>query len=201
MCWYWNEAGWTVARWSLSRGLTSHGWNAEHGRQAEVMPKDIAHTAHSFCASFHEGEALAQSQTDALIAASWAERGCPGSHQTAYQDISPWVTAIDARQMIFATSAKHRSFRNLFLLNRFLKSLSIGRVFPWYHCRILGFFPCIRSEQSGFSRVCFIPLISIVGFFPYVQKYCFVTLPNDRSSPCSLRIAHATILRTARGKY
>ncbi len=129
------------------------------------------------------------------------ERGCPGSHQTAYQDISPWVTAIDARQMIFATSAKHRSFRNLFLLNRFLKSLSIGRVFPWYHCRILGFFPCIRSEQSGFSRVCFIPLISIVGFFPYVQKYCFVTLPNDRSSPCSLRIAHATILRTARGKY
>jgi|UPI0003FF3DB3 hypothetical protein len=44
--------------------------NAEHGRQAEVMPKDIAHTAHSFCASFHEGEALAQSQTDALIAAS-----------------------------------------------------------------------------------------------------------------------------------
>jgi hypothetical protein len=34
------------------------------------MPKDIAHTAHSFCASFHEGEALAQLQTDALIAAS-----------------------------------------------------------------------------------------------------------------------------------
>lgn len=108
-CWDWIEAGWTGAisdQWSLSRGLTLHGWNAEHGRQAEVMPKDIAHTAHSFCASFHEGEALAQSQTDALIAASWAERGCPGSHQTAYQDISPWVTAIDARQKIFATSAK-----------------------------------------------------------------------------------------------
>ncbi len=24
------------------------------------MPKEIAHTVHSFCASFHEGEALAQ---------------------------------------------------------------------------------------------------------------------------------------------
>lgn len=30
------------------------------------MPKEIAHTAHSFCASFHEGEALAQSQIDTL---------------------------------------------------------------------------------------------------------------------------------------
>ncbi len=30
------------------------------------MPKDLAHTAHSFCASFHEGEAPAQLQIDAL---------------------------------------------------------------------------------------------------------------------------------------
>ncbi len=30
------------------------------------MPKDIAHRAHSFCASFHEGEALAQLQIDTL---------------------------------------------------------------------------------------------------------------------------------------
>ncbi|AHE72978.1 hypothetical protein M942_12525 [Enterobacter ludwigii] len=30
------------------------------------MPKDIAHMAHSFCASFHEGEALAQSKIDTL---------------------------------------------------------------------------------------------------------------------------------------
>lgn len=30
------------------------------------MPKDLAHTALSFCASFHEGEALAQLQRDTL---------------------------------------------------------------------------------------------------------------------------------------
>ncbi|HEE9952682.1 TPA: hypothetical protein R8G59_000127 [Citrobacter freundii] len=30
------------------------------------MPKEIAHTAHRFCASFHEGEALAQLQIDTL---------------------------------------------------------------------------------------------------------------------------------------
>ncbi len=62
---------------SLSRGLTLHGWNAEHGRQAEVMPKEIAHTAHSFYASFHEGEALAQLQIDTLccVVSGWT-----GSH-------------------------------------------------------------------------------------------------------------------------
>jgi hypothetical protein len=31
------------------------------------MPKDFAHTAHSFCASFHEGEALAQLQRYATL--------------------------------------------------------------------------------------------------------------------------------------
>ena len=69
------------------------------------MPKDIAHTAHSFCASFHEGEALAQSQTDALccvVSGTWVSgkppNGVPGHFPLSDGEVPPANDLCDKRK-------------------------------------------------------------------------------------------------------
>lgn len=132
-CWYWIEAGWTGAiseQWSLSHWLTEtlHGWTLVHEWMVEVSQLIRWTINGSWLVRWYSPTAKAISCRWQIIVRAWLssetkfarvqkvksnallrreqERGCPGSHQTAYQDISPWVTAIDARQMIFATSAK-----------------------------------------------------------------------------------------------
>ena len=73
------------------------------------MPKEIAHTAHSFCASFHEGEALAQLQMDTLCCVV-SGTGVSGKPPNGVPGHFPLSDGDRRRAKDLATSAKTQIF-------------------------------------------------------------------------------------------